>query len=71
MAEIEKVEFVPLNISDEALTQVPNCHFITCEHDVLKNDADIMHARLQKLGKSSKLVNLEGIWSLIVFFFCF
>ena len=49
MENIEKVEFTPLNISDEELADIPDCQFYVCEHDVLKNDGQIMHSRLQKL----------------------
>ena len=60
MENIEKVEFTPLNISDEELADIPDCQFYVCEYDVLKNDGQIMHARLQKLKKNTKLTLIEG-----------
>ena len=62
MSVIEQVEFTPLNISDEVLSEAPDCQFIVCEHDVLKNDGQIMHARLKKLDKCSSLYEFKG-WS--------
>ena len=61
MENIEKVEFTPLNISDEELADIPDCQFYVCEYDVLKNDGQIMHARLQKLKKNSQITTIEGL----------
>ena len=60
MENIEKVEFTPLNISDEELADIPDCQFYVCEYDVLKNDGQIMHARLQKLKKNTQITLIEG-----------
>ena len=60
MKNIESGEFTPLAISDEDLAKLPPCHFYACEYDVLKNDAEIMHARLSALGKPSELVIWKG-----------
>ena len=60
MKNIETVEWTPLCISDEDLSQLPPCQFYACEYDVLKNDADIMHARLQKLNKKTDLTLWKG-----------
>ena len=65
MKYIEKVEWTPMCISDEILKEVPDCQFYACEYDVLKNDADILHARLQKLGKSTKMTLWEGKIALV------
>ena len=54
MKHIESVEMTPLSISDEILKEMPDCQFYTSEYDALKNEADILNARLQKLGKSSQ-----------------
>ena len=52
--------YIPLFIPDDDLKSLPPVVTFGCEHDVLKNDADILHARLQKLGKSSKMTLWEG-----------
>ena len=62
MENIEKVEFTPLNISDEELADIPDCQFYVCEYDVLKNDGQIMHARLQKLKKNTQITTIEGLY---------
>ena len=64
MENIEKVEFTPLNISDEELADIPDCQFYVCEYDVLKNDGQIMHARLQKLKKNSQITTIEGLFNI-------
>ena len=49
-----------MNISDEELADIPDCQFYVCEYDVLKNDGEIMHARLQKLKKNTQITLIEG-----------
>ena len=58
---VASVEWTPLSMSDELLKQLPDCQFYTSQYDVLKNDADILHARLQNLGKPTKMTLWEGI----------
>ena len=60
MKHIETVEFTPMNMSDEDLKLLPDCQFYTCEYDVLKNDGDIMHARLTKLNKPTTMTLWQG-----------
>jgi len=57
---VESVEWTPLSMSDEHLKQLPDCQFYTAQYDVLKNDGDILHARLKSLEKSSKMTFWEG-----------
>ena len=57
---VKSVEWTPLSMSDELLKQLPDCQFYACQHDVLKNDADILHARLQNLEKTTKMTLWEG-----------
>ena len=52
--------YIPLFIPDADLMSLPPVVTFGCEHDVLKNDAQILHSRLCSLGKSSELHILEG-----------
>ena len=65
---VEEVTFVPLNIPDAELMDIPPVATYVCEHDVLKNDGQMMHSRLSLLGKKSKLVVLEGAFHAQMFF---
>lgn len=57
---IQDVTFVPLNVSDDELADFPSVVTYVCEHDVLKNDGQMLHNRLKHIGKESKLVVMEG-----------
>ena len=63
---VESVEWTPLSMSDEILKQLPDCQFYTAQYDVLKNDADILHARLQSLRKPTKMTVWEGQLSIVL-----
>merc|ERR1712235_17117 len=52
--------YIPLFIPDTDLMSLPPVVTFGCEHDVLKNDAQILHSRLCSLGKKSELHILEG-----------
>jgi len=52
--------YIPLFIPDDDLMSLPPVVTFGCEHDVLKNDAQILHSRLSSLGKQSELHILEG-----------
>ena len=41
--------YIPLFISDDDLKHMPPCVTFGCEHDVLKNDAQIFHNRLRNV----------------------
>jgi len=60
--------FSPLIIPDSALKSFPKCIITVCDSDVLKNDGQIFHSRLQKNGRKSSISVLEGsIHSVVVF----
>ena len=52
--------YVPLFIPDEALKSIPPCITFGCEHDVLKNDAQIFHERLRRLDRNTQIHIWEG-----------
>ena len=60
MAVIEDVTFVPLNMTDDELADMPPVKTYICEHDVLKNDGQVLHARLKNIGKESDLILFKG-----------
>jgi len=54
--------------SESALKSFPKCIITVCDSDVLKNDGQIFHSRLQKNGRKSSISVLEGsIHSVVVF----
>jgi len=52
--------FCPLFIDDETLKKMPHIDIFVCENDILKNDGQMLHARLKALGKSSRLEVFGG-----------
>ena len=64
---IQSVEWTPLSMPDEILKQLPDCQFYTSQYDVLKNDADILHARLQSLEKPTKMTQWKGNLSIVLY----
>jgi len=60
--------FTPLIIPDSALKSFPKCIISVCDSDVLKNDGQMFHSRLQENGRKSSITVLEGaIHSVVVF----
>ena len=51
---------VPLFIEDDILRHIPPCIIFACEHDVLKNDAQMFHERLRRLNKKTEIYVWEG-----------
>ena len=60
MKIIKDGSFIPLNITDEELLEIPPVATYVAEHDVLKNDGQIFHNRLKHIGKDSTLFVLDG-----------
>ena len=48
------------SISDQLLADIPPVIIYVMEHDALKNDGQMMHKRIQSVGRSSQLATVEG-----------
>ena len=53
-------KFSPLHIPDFELRKIPETNIFVSEHDVLKNDGQILHARLDQLGIKNQLKIISG-----------
>ena len=57
---IENCKFCPLHIPDAELSEIPETNIFVAEHDVLKNDGQVLYAKLQKIGVKSQLETIQG-----------
>ena len=57
---IENAKFCPLHIPDAELSEIPETNIFVAEHDVLKNDGQVLHAKLQNIGVKSQLETIQG-----------
>lgn len=57
---IENGKFCPLHIPFVDLSAIPETNIFVSEHDVLKNDGQILHAKLQKIKVISHLETIQG-----------
>ena len=53
-------DFTCLFIPDEDLAEMPPTDIFICENDILKNDGQILAARLSFLNKKHTLVCMDG-----------
>jgi len=50
----------PLQNDDSELMKLPNVITYMSDYDVLKNDSQMLHKRLERLGKPNKLIFMKG-----------